>query len=49
MVRGWYLVKVDLEASESLNTYCALLGIFYRYFLVKYSLDASKSDDVSRW
>ena len=49
MKRRWYLVMVDLEASEQSCTKFATTGLYYRLFLAKHPADMNKSDEYSRW
>ena len=49
MLRKWYLVQVDLDASELLATMKPSNGYYYCYFLAKHPDDSGKSDEFSRW
>ena len=48
MKRRWYLVKVDLEASEQSCTKFATTGLYYCLFLAKHLADMDKRDKYSR-
>ena len=49
MKRKWYLVKVDLEASEQSCAEFASTSLYYCSFLAKHPADMNKSDEYSRW
>ena len=49
MIRRWYLVQFDLEASNALDINCAVTGLYYCYFLAKHPSDINKSDESSWW
>ena len=49
MLRKWYLVQIDIDASTSLRHDYATAGIYYCSFLAKHPGDAKRSDEHSRW
>ena len=49
MIRKWYLVQVDIEASASLRHDYAEAGVYYCSFLAKHPADKKMSDEHSRW
>jgi len=49
MLRRWYIVQIDLDASESFDTNYRVSGCYYCHFLAKHLSDISKCDDSGRW
>ena len=49
MRRRWYLVKVDLEASEQSCAAFASTSLYYCLFLAKHPADMNKSNEYSIW
>ena len=49
MRRQWYLVKVDLEASEQSCAAFASTSLYYCLFLAKHPADMNKSKEYSIW
>ena len=49
MLRKWYLVQVDIEASASLRQDYVTSGVYYCSFLAKHPGDIKLSDEHSRW
>ena len=45
----WYLVEVDLQATEDSNAKYQTNGKYYCSFLAKHRSDGNKSDEFSRW
>ena len=49
MLRKWYLVQVDIDASASLRQDYVSSGLYYCSFLAKHPGDIKLSDEHSRW
>ena len=45
----WYLIQVDLEATNEVNPKYEENGIYYCGFLAKHCNDNGKSDEFARW
>ena len=45
----WFLIEVDLEATQESNPHYLTNGRYYCAFLAKHRLDSNKSDELSRW
>ena len=49
MMRRWYIIQVDIDASKSLQQDFAVTGFIYCIFLAKHPSDKITNDTFSRW
>ena len=49
MRQRWYLVQIDLQATEELNSAWKTNGKYFCVFLARHPDDKNKSDEFARW